>query len=84
MKRPYVTLSCAMSLDGDLDSATPRKLAMSNEADFDIRVHQLRAESDAIRRCTTVRRDCPLAHGARGRAAAAPRRRGQAVFADQR
>ncbi len=59
MKRPYVTLSCAMSLDGYLDSATPRKLAMSNEADFD-RVDQLRAESDAIMvGASTVRRDCP-------------------------
>ena len=59
MKRPYVTLSCAMSLDGYLDSATPRKLAMSNAADFD-RVDQLRAESDAIMvGAATVRRDCP-------------------------
>ena len=59
MIRPYVTLSCAMSLDGYLDSATPRKLAMSNAADFD-RVDQLRAESDAIMvGASTVRRDCP-------------------------
>ncbi|SFS14655.1 5-amino-6-(5-phosphoribosylamino)uracil reductase [Microbacterium sp. cf046] len=59
MKRPYVILSCAMSLDGYLDSAAPRKLAMSNAADFD-RVDQLRAESDAIMvGASTVRRDCP-------------------------
>jgi len=59
MNRPYVVLSCAMSLDGYLDSAAPRKLAMSNAADFD-RVDQLRAESDAIMvGASTVRRDCP-------------------------
>ena len=53
MTRPYVTLSCAMSLDGYLDSAAPGKLAMSNAADFD-RVDQLRAESDAIRQALAV------------------------------
>lgn len=59
MNRPYVTLSCAMSLDGYLDSAAPHKLAMSNAEDFD-RVDQLRAESDAIMvGASTVRRDCP-------------------------
>jgi 5-amino-6-(5-phosphoribosylamino)uracil reductase len=59
MNRPYIVLSCAMSLDGYLDSATPRKLAMSNAEDFD-RVDQLRAESDAIMvGASTVRRDCP-------------------------
>jgi 5-amino-6-(5-phosphoribosylamino)uracil reductase len=59
MTRPYVTLSCAMSIDGYLDSAAPGKLAMSNAADFD-RVDQLRAESDAIMvGAATVRRDCP-------------------------
>ncbi|MEZ3161232.1 dihydrofolate reductase family protein [Microbacterium sp. BWT-B31] len=57
--RPYVTLSCAMSMDGYLDSALPAKLAMSNAADFD-RVDQLRAESDAIMvGASTVRRDHP-------------------------
>ncbi|WP_345800391.1 dihydrofolate reductase family protein [Microbacterium sp. AZCO] len=59
MTRPYVTLSCAMSLDGYLDSAAPCRLAMSNAADFD-RVDQLRAESDAIMvGASTVRRDDP-------------------------
>jgi 5-amino-6-(5-phosphoribosylamino)uracil reductase len=59
MNRPYVTLSCAMSLDGFLDSTAPRQLAMSNAADFD-RVDQLRAESDAIMvGASTVRRDDP-------------------------
>jgi len=59
MNRPYVVLSCAMSLDGYLDSAAPRRLTMSNPADFD-RVDQLRAESDAIMvGASTVRRDDP-------------------------
>ncbi|TDN91694.1 dihydrofolate reductase family protein [Microbacterium sp. BK668] len=59
MTRPYVTLSCAMSIDGYLDSAAPHKLAMSNSADFD-RVDQLRADSDAIMvGASTVRRDDP-------------------------
>lgn len=59
MNRPYVTLSCAMSMDGYLDSASPAKLAMSNAEDFD-RVDQLRAESDAIMvGASTVRRDDP-------------------------
>ncbi len=59
MNRPYVTLSCAMSIDGYLDSAAPRKLAMSNAEDFD-RVDQLRADSDAIMvGASTIRRDDP-------------------------
>jgi 5-amino-6-(5-phosphoribosylamino)uracil reductase len=57
--RPYITLSCAMSIDGYLDSETPRRLAMSNAQDFD-RVDQLRADSDAIMvGASTVRRDDP-------------------------
>jgi 5-amino-6-(5-phosphoribosylamino)uracil reductase len=59
MKRPYVTLSCAMSLDGYLDSADPHRLALSNDADFD-RVDGLRAQNDAIMvGASTVRRDDP-------------------------
>ena len=59
MTRPYVLLSCAMSIDGYLDRETPCKLTMSNAADFD-RVDQLRAESDAIMvGASTVRRDDP-------------------------
>ena len=59
MTKPYVTLSCAMSIDGYLDSADPHKLPMSNSADFD-RVDQLRADSDAILvGASTVRRDDP-------------------------
>jgi 5-amino-6-(5-phosphoribosylamino)uracil reductase len=57
--RPYVTLSCAMSIDGYLDTEAPQRLAMSNAADFD-RVDQLRADSDAIMvGASTVRRDDP-------------------------
>jgi 5-amino-6-(5-phosphoribosylamino)uracil reductase len=58
-ERPYVTLSCAMSIDGHLDSAVPRRLAMSNRADLD-RVDQVRSENDAIMvGASTVRRDNP-------------------------
>ena len=58
-ERPYVTLSCAMSIDGYLDSAMPRRLAMSNAADLD-RVDQVRADNDAIMvGASTVRRDDP-------------------------
>ncbi|MES2170268.1 MAG: dihydrofolate reductase family protein [Actinomycetota bacterium] len=57
--RPYVTLSCAMSIDGYLDSAAPRRLAMSNPADLD-RVDRVRSEHDAIMvGASTVRRDNP-------------------------
>lgn len=56
---PYVTLSCAMSIDGYLDGVGPRRLAMSNAADFD-RVDEVRANSDAIMvGAATVRRDNP-------------------------
>lgn len=59
MVLPYVTLSCAMSIDGYLDSEAPQRLAMSNAQDFD-RVDQLRADSDAIMvGASTVRRDDP-------------------------
>ncbi|MFE4726932.1 RibD family protein [Microbacterium sp. NPDC056736] len=58
-ERPYVTLSCAMSIDGYLDSAEPRRLAMSNASDLD-RVDEVRARSDAIMvGASTVRRDDP-------------------------
>ena len=58
-ERPYVTLSCAMSIDGYLDSAEPRRLVMSNAADLD-RVDGVRAENDAIMvGASTVRRDDP-------------------------
>lgn len=48
-----------MSVDGYIDDATPQRLLLSNEADFD-RVDQVRAESDAILiGATTLRRDNP-------------------------
>ncbi|TFC91734.1 MULTISPECIES: RibD family protein [Cryobacterium] len=56
---PYVTLSCAISLDGYLDTASPPRLTLSNDADFD-RVDEVRARSDAILiGARTVRRDNP-------------------------
>jgi 5-amino-6-(5-phosphoribosylamino)uracil reductase len=58
-ERPYVTLSCAMSIDGYLDSAEPHRLAMSNAADLE-RVDAVRAHHDAIMvGASTVRRDNP-------------------------
>jgi riboflavin biosynthesis pyrimidine reductase/pyrimidine deaminase RibD-like protein len=57
--RPWVVLSCATSLDGYLDDTTPRRLLLSNEADFD-RVDDLRASVDAILvGAGTVRADNP-------------------------
>lgn len=46
-ERPYTILSCGVSLDGYLDSASDERLLLSNEADFD-RVDEVRAASDAI------------------------------------
>jgi 5-amino-6-(5-phosphoribosylamino)uracil reductase len=57
--RPYVLLSCGMSIDGYLDNATEHRLLLSNEADFD-RVDAVRAECDAILvGAATVRQDNP-------------------------
>lgn len=57
--RPYVLLSCCMSLDGHLDDSTDRRLVLSNPADLD-RVDELRAGCDAILvGAGTVRRDDP-------------------------
>jgi riboflavin-specific deaminase-like protein len=44
---PYVVLSAAMSVDGRIDDASPRRLVLSNEQDLD-RVDAERARSDAI------------------------------------
>ena len=33
--RPYVLLSCGMSIDGYVDDTTGDRLLLSNEADFD-------------------------------------------------
>ena len=57
--RPYTVLSCALSIDGYLGSATPRRLELSNKADFD-RVDAVRASCDAILvGAATVRKDNP-------------------------
>jgi 5-amino-6-(5-phosphoribosylamino)uracil reductase len=57
--RPYVLLSCGMSLDGYLDNADETRLLLSNEADFD-RVDGERSHCDAILvGAGTVRRDNP-------------------------
>lgn len=56
---PYTLLSCGVSLDGYLDCPTTRRLALSNEADFE-RVDAVRASSDAILvGAATVRNDNP-------------------------
>jgi 5-amino-6-(5-phosphoribosylamino)uracil reductase len=47
VERPYTLLSCGMSIDGYLDSATDERLLLSNDADFD-RVDAVRASCDAI------------------------------------
>src|SRR5205807_2572043 len=52
-------LSCALSIDGYLGTATPRRLELSNHADFD-RVDSVRASCDAILvGAATVRADNP-------------------------
>jgi 5-amino-6-(5-phosphoribosylamino)uracil reductase len=57
--RPYTLLSCGMSIDGYLDSATVTRLPLSNDADFD-RVDSVRASCDAIMvGAATVRNDNP-------------------------
>jgi 5-amino-6-(5-phosphoribosylamino)uracil reductase len=57
--RPYTLLSCALSIDGYLGAATPRRLELSNNADFD-RVDAVRASCDAILvGAATVRNDNP-------------------------
>jgi 5-amino-6-(5-phosphoribosylamino)uracil reductase len=57
--RPYTLLSCGMSIDGYLDSAEVKRLALSNAADFD-RVDAVRAGCDAILvGAATVRNDNP-------------------------
>jgi len=58
-ERPYVLLSCGMSIDGYLNGASEQRLLLSNDADFD-RVDAVRAECDAILvGAMTVRRDNP-------------------------
>ncbi|MEP7178455.1 MAG: dihydrofolate reductase family protein [Pseudonocardiales bacterium] len=58
-ERPYTLLSCGMSIDGYLGHATAKRLALSNDADFD-RVDAVRADSDAILvGAATIRTDNP-------------------------
>jgi 5-amino-6-(5-phosphoribosylamino)uracil reductase len=57
--RPYVVLSCAMSLDGYLDGTGEDRLVLSGAADLD-RVDAERAAADAILvGAGTIRRDDP-------------------------
>jgi 5-amino-6-(5-phosphoribosylamino)uracil reductase len=57
--RPYTLLSCCVSIDGYLGSATATRLRLSNDADFD-RVDAVRASCDAILvGAATVRHDNP-------------------------
>jgi len=59
LERPYVVLSCAMSLDGYLDDTTDERLVLSNSEDLD-RVDAMRADCDAILvGANTIRRDNP-------------------------
>jgi riboflavin-specific deaminase-like protein len=78
--RPYVLLSCAVSADGYLDDAGPRRLILSGPADID-RVDEVRAGCDAILvGAQTIRRDDPrlLIRDPRRRARRAARGQGDA------
>jgi 5-amino-6-(5-phosphoribosylamino)uracil reductase len=58
-ERPYVLLSCAISVDGCLDGTGPERLILSGEADLD-RVDDERSQADAIMvGAGTIRRDDP-------------------------
>lgn len=58
-ERPYTLLSCCISLDGYLDTASGIRLVLSNAADLD-RVDDVRAHCDAILvGAETVRSDNP-------------------------
>ena len=58
-ERPYTLLSCSMSIDGYLDSASDERLVLSNDADLD-RVDAVRASCDAILvGAATIRSDNP-------------------------
>ena len=57
--RPYVLLSCAMSIDGYIDDTSPDRLILSNSEDLD-RVDEVRAACDAILiGASTMRKDNP-------------------------
>lgn len=56
---PYIVLSCSVSLDGYISSATGDRLLLSNDTDFD-RVDAVRAGCDAILvGAQTIRADNP-------------------------
>jgi len=58
-ERPYVLLSCAISVDGCLDATGPQRLVLSGDADLD-RVDDERSQVDAIMvGAGTIRRDDP-------------------------
>ena len=58
-ERPYIVLSCAMSIDGYVNDTADERLLLSNEADFH-RVDEVRAGCDAILvGAETLRRDNP-------------------------
>ena len=58
-ERPYLLVSCAMSVDGYIDDTGPARLILSSEIDAD-RVDEVRASCDAILvGARTVRRDNP-------------------------
>jgi 5-amino-6-(5-phosphoribosylamino)uracil reductase len=58
-ERPYTLLSCAVSIDGYLDDASPDRLILSGPEDLD-EVDALRAASDAILvGAGTIRADNP-------------------------
>ncbi len=57
--RPYILISCAMSVDGRIDDTGPARLMLSGPEDLE-RVDELRASADAILvGANTVRRDNP-------------------------
>ena len=57
--RPYVLLSCAMSIDGYIDDTSSDRLILSNSEDLD-RVDEVRAGCDAILiGASTMRKDNP-------------------------
>ena len=47
MKKPYVIINCAISVDGKLALPTRKQIRISSEEDI-VRVHKLRNECDAI------------------------------------
>jgi riboflavin-specific deaminase-like protein len=58
-ERPYVVLSCAISVDGCLDATGPQRLVLSGDSDLD-RVDDERSLADAIMvGAGTIRRDDP-------------------------